>query len=556
MVNMYVKYTHNVMSQKLKEKIDYLLSKEKGTVFKDPGGKINIVLVYPNSYHVGMSNLGVQGIYGLLNSMKDVVCERAFLPDYGDIDEYLRTDTELFSMESKRPLTHFDIIAFSVSFENDYPNILKILKLAKIPFRSSDRGFYHPLIIMGGACAFFNPEPVADFFDLCFIGEAEEMLIDFLNIYRYSSNKIDLLHKATLIEGIYVPQFYNIIYDSDGKILNRESLKDVPRKIKRRFIKDLSKSRIRSTIITSEAEFSEMYLIELMRGCPWNCRFCVSSKIYYPPRKKDFEAIKDEINLAKDKTNRIGLIGSSLTDYPFITKILQVDGVNFSITSLRASEKSAELIGLIKNHKSVSIAPEAGTERLRKVINKKISDEDIFNTAELLFSKGVETLRLYFMVGLPTETEEDIESIIHLVKKIADIPKRSNITLSISTFVPKPFTPFQWHPMEKQTVVKRRLKSIKKNLQILRAVKVFHDVPKYSYMQGVFSLGDRRISKIIEVMSKTEDWIKASEVADIDTNFYIFRKREFHENLPWDFIDNGISKEILWEEYKKALSYG
>ncbi len=160
------------------------------------------------------------------------------------------------------------------------------------------------------------------------------------------------------------------------------------------------------------------------------------------------------------------------------------------------------------------------------------------------------------MVGLPTETEEDIESIIHLVKKIADIPKRSNITLSISTFVPKPFTPFQWHPMEKQTVVKRRLKSIKKNLQILRAVKVFHDVPKYSYMQGVFSLGDRRISKIIEVMSKTEDWIKASEVADIDTNFYIFRKREFHENLPWDFIDNGISKEILWEEYKKALSYG
>lgn len=554
MVNSYVKSSCNAMSQKLKERIDYLLSKEKGTIYKDPGGKINIALVYPNSYHVGMSNLGLQGIYGFLNSMRDVVCERAFLPDDSDIDEYLRTDTELFSMESKRPLNRFDIIAFSVSFENDYPNILKILELSKIPSRSLDRGFYYPLIIMGGVCAFFNPEPVADFFDLCFIGEADEMLLEFLNIYRLSADKKDLLQRASLIDGIYVPQFYNIVYNNDGKILQRENQKDVPSIIRRRYIKNLSESRIRFSIITPEAEFSEMYLIELMRGCPWSCRFCVSSKVYYPPRKKDSKIIEDEIRVARNKTNRIGLIGPSLTDYPDITKILQMNGVDFSITSLRASKKSAELISFIKDHKSVSIAPEAGTERLRKVINKRISDEDILNTAELLFSSGIETLRLYFMVGLPTETINDIEGIVNLVKKIADVPKRSNITLSISTFVPKPFTPFQWHNMEEQSEVKKRLKIIKKNLQNLRGVKVFHDIPKYSYMQGVFSLGDRRVSKIIEQMLKTEDWIKAAEVVGIDVNFYIFRKKEFQEFLPWEFIDIGISKEELWKEYKEALS--
>lgn len=540
------------MSQKLREKTDYLLSREYGTVYKDPGGKINIALVYPNSYHVGMSNLGFQGIYGFLNSMNDIVCERAFLPDDGDIDEYIRTNTELFSMESKRPLIRFDIIAFSVSFENDYPNIVKILQLSHIPLRSAERGSRHPIIIMGGACAFFNPEPVADFFDICFIGEADEMLPEFLEAYKSSEDKYTLLKKATSVQGLYVPAFYSLTY-YEGKISARSASEGAPEKIKRRCIGDMSKSRITTSIITPEIEFSGMYLIEAMRGCPWNCRFCVASKIYSPPRMKDLREIEDEINRAKTRAKRIGLISPSLSDYPHIKEILSVNDVDFSITSLRASAKSSELIELLKGRKSISIAPEAGTERLRKVINKRITEEDILNISKRLFDSGVETLRLYFMVGLPTEKSEDVDGIVNIVKKIRDLSSKCNITLSVSTFVPKPFTPFQWHSMEFPHEVKERLKIVKKGLLNMKNIKVFHDVPKYAYMQGLFSLGDRRVSGAVEEISKASDWTKAADRAGIKRDFYIFRKKEFDEILPWDFIDMGIPKESLWEEYQTAL---
>jgi radical SAM superfamily enzyme YgiQ (UPF0313 family) len=297
-----------------------------------------------------------------------------------------------------------------------------------------------------------------------------------------------------------------------------------------------------------------MYLIEAMRGCPWNCRFCVAGKIYNPPRKKELKAIGNEIQAATNTTKRIGLIGPSLSDYPHIKDVLKISGVDFSITSLRASIKSAELVDLMKGHKSVSIAPEAGTERMRKVINKRITEEDILYTSELLFAAGIETLRLYFMVGLPTETGEDIEGIINLVNKIRIASAKRYITLSISTFVPKPFTPFQWHPMENPAVVKERFGIIKKGLSHVKGIKVFHDVPKYAYMQGLFSMGDRRISKVIEEISKSPDWMKAAEIAGIDKDFYIFRKKEFSEPLPWDFIDMGIAKQKLWDEYQDALS--
>jgi radical SAM family uncharacterized protein len=541
------------MSRKLKEKIESLLSKEQGTVYKDPGGKINIALVYPNTYHVGMSNLGFQGIYGLLNRMDDVVCERVFLPEDEDMEEYLRTDTELFSLESKRSLNRFDIVAFSVSFENDYPNILKILKLSRIPFRSSERNSHHPLVIMGGVCTFFNPEPVADFFDISFIGEAEEMLPEFLEIYKSSPDRSEVLKRSLAIEGLYVPRFYNISYDSEGKMSGRSGSEGASEIIKRRYLRDITTSDIITSIVTPETEFSDMYLIEAMRGCPWSCRFCVAGHIYNPFRKKALQALKNEIKSALTKTKRIGIIGSSLSDYPDIKEVLKIPEVDFSITSLRASAKSAELVGLLRCHKSISIAPEAGTERLRRVINKKVTEEDILQTSELIFSEGIETLRLYFMVGLPTETREDIVGIVNLVKKIRDAAPKGKITLSISTFVPKPFTPFQWHPMENPSGVKERLKMIKNSLLPVKGIKVFHDVPKYAYMQGLFSLGDRRVSKAIEEILRFKDWKKAAEAAGIKENFYIFRKKEFNEILSWDFIDVGIKKDKLWAEYQAAL---
>jgi radical SAM superfamily enzyme YgiQ (UPF0313 family) len=544
------------VSRKLKEKIDFLLSKEQGTVYKDPGGKINIALVYPNTYHVGMSNLGFQGIYGLLNRMDTVVCERVFLPEDEDMEEYIRTDTELFSLESKRSLNRFDIVAFSVSFENDYLNILKILKLSRIPFGSLERNFHHPLVIMGGVCTCFNPEPVADFFDICFIGEAEEILPEFLDSYKLALDRSEVLKNSLGIEGLYVPCFYSISYDSEGKISGRFGSEGAPEIIKMRYLKDITGSSIKTSIITPETEFSDMYLIEAMRGCPWSCRFCVAGHIYNPFRKKTLQALENEIKLALTKTRRIGIIGPSLSDYPDIKEVLKIPEVDFSITSLRASAKSAELVGLLKGHKSISVAPEAGTERLRRAINKKVTEEDILQTSELIFSKGIETLRLYFMVGLPTETREDIVGIVNLVKKIRDTAPKGNITLSISTFVPKPFTPFQWHSMENPSEVKERLKIIKNSLLPLKGIKVFHDVPKYAYMQGFFSQGDRRASKAIKETVKFQDWRKAAEASGIKEDFYIFRKKELNEILPWDFIDVGIKKEALWAEYQEALSHG
>lgn len=555
MVNSHAEHTGYDVSRKLKEKADILLSREQGTVYKDPGGKINIALVYPNTYHVGMSNLGFQGIYGLLNSMRDVVCERAFLPDESEIDEYSRTQTELFSMESKRPLHGFDIVAFSVSFENDYPNIAGILRLSKIPVRRCDRNSRQPLVIMGGVCAFLNPEPVSEFFDICFTGEADEMLPEFIDVVRNAAEKSDILKTSLSVSGLYVPGFYSVTYGKDGTISGRAQTENAPESVRKRCLQDISQSKINTSIITSETEFSKMFLIEIMRGCPWNCRFCAAGKIYAPPRRKDLRVIEKEAQKGLADTKRIGLIGPSLSDYPHIKDVLEIPGVDFSITSLRAGSRSADLVSLMKGHKSVSIAPEAGTERLRKVIDKRITEEDILNTAELLFAQGIETLRLYFMVGLPTETREDIDAIIGLVKKIRAVSAKGYITLSVGTFVPKPFTPFQWHSMEEPMEVKERLKMIKKAIPGIKGARIFHDVPKYSFMQGLFALGDRRVSIAIEKMLKTGDWTKAAEAAGVDPAYYIFRRKDFTEILPWDFIDMGLSKDKLWAEYREALCF-
>ncbi len=543
-----------MVSKKLIEKVDALLSEEKGTVYKDPGGKLTFCLVYPNTYHIGMSNLGFQGMYTLLNGRPDVVCERAFLPDDEDMGEYVRTGTEIFSLESRRPLNRFDIVAFSVSFENDYPNIVKILNMARIPLRAKERKKIHPLLIMGGVSAFFNPEPVADFFDICFIGEAEEMIGDFIEAYKGTQEREALYERAARIEGIYPPRLYEITYGSDGRIAGREASGKVPERVKRRFLRDISGFGFRPSVITPGTEFSNMYLIEAMRGCPWNCRFCVAGYVYKPVRKKNFDVLKAEVKDAASLTKRVGLIAPSLTDYSHARDALCIDGVDFSITSLRASEKSAELIGFLRGHKSVSIAPEAGNARLRDVIDKRITEENIIETSRLILSGGIETLRLYFMVGLPTEEERDIEGIASLVKRIRGISPRGNVVLTLSTFVPKPFTPFQWHPMEKMEVVKSRLKFLKKELTPLRGVKVFHDIPKYAYMQGLFSLGDRRISAVLEKMSGINDWRRACAEAGVEADFYLFRQKDFQEILPWDFIDNYVLKEKLWEEYQKALA--
>jgi radical SAM superfamily enzyme YgiQ (UPF0313 family) len=543
------------MNRKLADRADYLLSREKGTIFKDAGGKIKIALVYPNTYAVGMSSLGFQGIYGLLNGFGDVVCERVFLPTGEEVEEYERTGSELFSLESKRTLSRFDIVAFSVSFENDYPNVVKMLKMGRIPPRSSERGAAHPVVLMGGVCGFSNPEPLAEFMDIIFVGEAEEMVPEFLSVFRDCGSKDELFKKCLKITGVYVPKYYSVTYsDSTGHILGREAAGDAPQVISKRTVRDISGSLFRPVIITPEAEFADMYLLEAMRGCPWSCRFCLAGHLYNPPRKKELETVREEIKDAKDKTGRIGLVGPSLTDYPHAEEVMSMEGVDFSITSLRASARSGRIAALMKRHKSISIAPEAGTQRLRDVINKRITDQDILDTAKMILDGGTETLRLYFMIGLPTESRQDIEGIVALVGKIRAASRRGFLTLSVSTFVPKPCTPFQWHPMQSLKEVKERLKAIKKGLSEVKGVRVFHDVPKYAYLQGVLARGDRRVSVLVGKLAAGGMYSSGRGEAGVGSDFYIFRKRDISEILPWDFIDAGVAKEKLWEEYRQATA--
>ncbi len=542
------------ISKKLNHKVTMLLSGEKGTVCKDHGGKLRICLVYPNTYHIGMSNLGFRIVYSLFNKRDDVVCERAFLPDNDVIDEHIRTGTPLFSLESRRSLiSFFDVIAFSISFENDYPNVLKILDLIKLPFYSSERDERHPLLIMGGPCTFMNPEPLADFFDVIFVGEAEALTDKFIDTFNKSSDRMFLYQELVDFAGFYVPSLYETEYNSLGSIKRRSTLLSAPEKIKKAVTANSDFIDAAGQLIGEKTEFSNMHLIEAMRGCIWKCRFCAVGRIYNPVKTRSLESIVKEISLRQGITSKVGVISPSLTDYPHVKELLCLENIEFSITSLRADKKSSDILSLIKNKNSVSIAPEAGSERLRKVINKKITSSDIIETSRRILESGIRTLRLYFIIGLPTETDDDIEEAVILINKIRETSPKGNIVASVSTFVPKPFTPFQWHPMAERDTIKRRLKILRDNLKT-KSIKIFHEAPKHSYMQGLFSIGDRRISKIIEYISKDMDLQGACRLAGIDPEFYISRKRLSHEIMPWDFIDNSTDKVSLLKEYRKALS--
>ncbi len=537
-----------MISRRLIQKADELLKKERGTIYKDPGGRVNICLVYPNTYYVGMSNLGFQGVYGFLNSRDDVVCERAFLPDSEAMAEFKRTGSQLFSLESRRPLSRFDIVAFSVSFENDYLSIPVILQLAGIPFFSTERDDRHPLLLLGGVAATENPEPLADIFDLVYIGEAEPSLLSMIEVYKKADSRREFLEDISGFDGFYVPSRHRVIYNEDGTIKQR-----IPPEIIRKVTLRSLEHAVRHIIVTPETEFSDMVLVEAMRGCVHSCRFCLAGHIYNPPRNRDFEALIGEIEDARNRGARVGLIGPSLSDYKYIKETLSLKDVSFSITSLRANRKTEELLCYFRGRGSISLAPEAGNQRLRNIVNKNIKEQDILSVAEKIFSEDIRTLRLYFMIGLPTETDEDVMDIVYLVKKIRSVSSRGRITVSVSTFVPKPFTPFQWTAMTEEKTIKNRLKMIKDGLRAERGVTVLHDVVKYAYLQGVLARGDRRLSQFLIECRNASAWFRVMKEQKIAPEFYVFRERAKDEILPWDFIDTGVNKEYLWRQFKAIL---
>jgi radical SAM family uncharacterized protein len=555
------------MNRKLNEKRGALLAAERGTVIKPGGADVSVALAYPNTYHVGMSNLGMHQIYSILNKRQDTVCERVFLPDDEDLEEYGRTNTRLFSMESGRPVKEFDILAFSVSFEQDYLNVLEMLRLSGISIRTKDRQAGEPLIVLGGICSFFNPEPLADFFDMVIVGEGEEVVGEFVDEFKKTrtGDRRDHLAALSRLSGVYIPELYEVLYNSDGTIRERVNKETVaPERITKRSVRSIDAAAASSAIITPNTEFSDRYLSEITRGCGRHCRFCMAGYIYLPPRNLDIETAKKQAARADDVCGKIGLVGAALSDYPAIGELCLAIKGNVSVSSLRADSVNEDLIDRLaqSGHKTISIAPEAGSERLRKVINKGITEADILRAADLIFSSGIPNVKLYFIVGLPTETQEDVDAIVALAEKVREVQLRharplgriGRITLSVNSFVPKPFTPFQWEPMEPIADLNRKLRSLEKAVKKIGNMNIIHDLPKWEYVQALLSRGDRRIGKLLEgAHGNGGNWKKAAHDAGIDTDFYVHRRRGFDEVLPWDYIDIGVRKEYLKNEYMRAL---
>ncbi len=539
---------------------------ERGAVVKPRGGRTTVCLAYPNTYYVGMSSLGFQTVYGLINGLPDALAERVFLPKPPERQWHEKTGKPLFAIESRTPVVGFEILAFSVSFENDYANVAEMLRLCKLPPLAKDRGPGHPLVLLGGISTFFNPEPIAPFFDSVIIGEAEEVLPEFLAAYNSmrGTDRAALLKSLSKIPGVYIPSLYSPVYAGDGTIASFTPMPGAPERVARRVVADLDAHPAHSVILTPDTEFSDMYMVELSRGCGRHCRFCMAGYVYRPPRHRSLESVKADVLAGKELTGKVGLVGAAVSDYPEIAGLVEAFAdleIGFSASSLRADSLTPELVRLIsKGNKSVAIAPEAGSERLRGVINKNITEEQILHAVRTLIEGGVLNVKLYFMVGLPTETDEDVDEIVALAGKARDAMLSSakkkgrigTMTLSVNCFIPKPWTPFQWEPMEDVDTLNTKIRRIKKAFKGVPNVSVIHDVPKWAYLQAALSRGDRRLADVIVRASGGESWPRAFKAEGLDMAFFAGRSRGREELFPWDFIDTGIKKDYLLKERERA----
>jgi radical SAM superfamily enzyme YgiQ (UPF0313 family) len=546
------------------------LAREVGFVRKPHGGRVRVALAFPNTYFVGMSSLGFQTVYRLFNEIDDVVCERVFLPPKQELQAQLASGVPLITLESQTPVRDFDVLAFSVSFEWDYTNVVTMLRLAGLEPRAAQRHARDPLVVIGGAVTFVNPEPLALFADVIAPGEGEVLIPDLAEALRDGGPKDAVLRRLATRRGFYVPSFYDVRYAANGTIAAFVPVPGTaaPEVVRKAAVKTTEALDPPSTsIFTPDTEFGSRFLVEVVRGCANLCRFCWAGYNYLPVRAFPAERILELAARARPHSQRAGLVSIALCDHPEIAHILRslIDmGYSISPASLRLDDLTAPILGMLREsgERSITIAPETGSDRLRRVINKTVTNREILDATELIFSSGMENLKLYYMIGLPTETDDDLVGIHDLTLQMRDAMVRharergriGRIVGSVNPLIPKPGTAYQWLPMEDPAVTDRKAKRLRQLLSGLDNVYFNIKSERHSYYQALLSLGDRRVAPAIEAAARNGgNWRAAAAESGIDADFYIFRDRSGDAVLPWDIIDGGMKASFFQSEFQKAL---